>query len=145
MAEPELAWAVVSRLHGLGVQLAIDDFGIGYSSLAYLKRLPAGELKIDRSFVIDMVSEESDAVIVRSTIELGHNLGLQVVGEGVETRAAWDMLERFACDYAQGNYISAPLPPEHLTRLLPVVEWPFASELPAVRNFVEGLLNPPDS
>ena len=89
MADPALALEVLGRLHALGVGLALDDFGTGYSSMAYLKALPVDELKVDRSFVGHMASSNSDAVIVRYTIDLGHNLGLHVVAEGVETRDAW--------------------------------------------------------
>ena len=92
------------------MKLAIDDFGSGYSSLGYLKRLPVDVLKIDKSFVVNMGSDEHDAVIVRSTIELGHNLGLEVVAEGVESEATWSDLARFGCDLAQGYYLSRPMP-----------------------------------
>jgi EAL domain-containing protein (putative c-di-GMP-specific phosphodiesterase class I) len=82
MADPVLALEVLGRLHALGIGLALDDFGTGYSSMAYLKALPVDELKVDRSFVGHMAGSNSDAVIVRSTIDLGHNLGLHVVAEG---------------------------------------------------------------
>ena len=145
MADLDHAMEVLGLLHEMGVQLAIDDFGTGYSSLAYLKRLPASEIKIDKSFVIDITSEESDAVIVRSMIELGHNLGLRVVAEGVESRSAWEMLEVAGCELAQGHYIGPPLPADKLTPLLEKPEWPFAAESPVVRSVVEGLLAPTDS
>jgi EAL domain-containing protein (putative c-di-GMP-specific phosphodiesterase class I) len=99
----------------MGVKLAIDDFGTGYSSLAYLRRLPAEEIKIDRSFVIDMPLADSDAVIVRSTIDLGHNLGMRVVAEGVETREAFDLLASVECDLGQGYYMARPMTAEQLT------------------------------
>ncbi len=89
MADPTRALEILSRLHDMGVQLAIDDFGTGYSSMAYLKNLPVHELKIDRSFVTHMTSNTSDAVIVRSTVDLGRNLGLRVVAEGVEDQTTW--------------------------------------------------------
>ncbi|MGZ8650014.1 MAG: EAL domain-containing protein, partial [Solirubrobacteraceae bacterium] len=98
--------------------LSIDDFGTGYSSLANLKRLPVDMIKIDKSFVLEMATEHSDAAIVRSTIELAHNLGLQVIAEGVEDRQIWDELARLGCDYAQGFYLSRPLPADKLTRKL---------------------------
>jgi diguanylate cyclase len=90
--------------------LSIDDFGTGYSSLAYLKRLPVSELKIDKSFVMKMEEDESDRKIVRSTIDLGHNLNLKVVAEGIESRAVWDLLASMGCDFGQGYHISKPMP-----------------------------------
>jgi diguanylate cyclase (GGDEF)-like protein len=110
MADPERALATVARLSALGVRIAIDDFGTGYSSLAYLKKLPVDELKIDRSFVSQMLSDASDRAIVRSTIDLAHNLGLRVVAEGVEDEATWRLLGRLGCDEAQGYYLGRPSP-----------------------------------
>jgi diguanylate cyclase len=109
MADPARVRAVVERLKGIGVRLAVDDFGTGYSSLGYLKSLPVDVLKIDRSFVMAMDADESDRAIVRSTVELAHNLGLEVVAEGVENEAALDELARLGCDYAQGYLISRPV------------------------------------
>ena len=114
MVDPVRTMSVLGLLRDLGVVLSIDDFGTGYSSLAYLKKLQAHELKIDRSFVQGMASNSNDAVIVRSTIELGHNLGLQVVAEGVEDEAAWTMLRALSCDVVQGYHLSRPLPPTEL-------------------------------
>ncbi|GIF02809.1 hypothetical protein Asi03nite_03470 [Actinoplanes siamensis] len=110
MTDPERAMRVVTELHDLGVQLSIDDFGTGYSSLAYLKTLPVQELKIDRSFVGGMTTSDRDAVIVRSTVELGRNLGLRVIAEGVEDVATWQQLDAAGCDAIQGYYVSRPLP-----------------------------------
>ena len=118
MADPEHAEKVLAALHAMGVSLAIDDFGTGYSSLAYLRRLPVSELKIDKSFVIDAVREESAAVIVRSIIDLGRNLGLDVVAEGVENTAAWNLVAAGGCDLAQGDMLGVPGPPEDVTRSL---------------------------
>jgi diguanylate cyclase (GGDEF)-like protein len=118
LADPMRARAVLSRLDTMGVQLAIDDFGSGYSSLAYLKRLPVGEIKIDRAFVMNMQHDENDAVIVRSTIDLGRNLGLRVVAEGVENEATWHDLAQLQCDQAQGYFLTRPLPPADLTTWL---------------------------
>ncbi len=109
MQDPELAVRVLHLLRGFGIRLAIDDFGTGYSSLSQLKRLPVDELKIDKSFVLELAPDTDDAAIVRSTIELGHNLGLEVVAEGIETRQGWDLLTTFGCDYAQGYLLSKPL------------------------------------
>jgi EAL domain-containing protein (putative c-di-GMP-specific phosphodiesterase class I) len=105
----------------MGVELAIDDFGTGYSSLAYLRRLPVAELKIDRSFVGNMGSDPGDATIVTSTIELGHNLGLRVIAEGVEDQAALDALRRAGCDGAQGYLLGRPVPAEDLPRVAETV------------------------
>lgn len=109
MAEPERAREVLNTLDAMGIQVIIDDFGTGFSSLVYLKQLPVSTLKIDKSFVIDMMRDESDAAIVHSIIELAHNLGLQVVAEGVESDQSWSWLKTWGCDYAQGFYISHPL------------------------------------
>ena len=110
MSEPVRAVGCIRKLSALGFQIAIDDFGTGYSSMAYLRELLVAKIKIDKSFVKDMASNHNDAVIVRSTVELGHNLGLKVVAEGVEDQAAWDKLKGLGCDSAQGYYMSRPLP-----------------------------------
>ncbi|PIF93160.1 diguanylate cyclase/phosphodiesterase [Acidovorax sp. 62] len=110
MDDPQRAEAMLNRLSEQGFKLSIDDFGTGYSSLAYLKRLPVDELKIDKSFVMGMEAGEDDAMIVRSTIDLAHNLGLTVVAEGVETAAILERLRALACDEAQGYHISRPVP-----------------------------------
>ncbi|HEY4138665.1 MAG TPA: bifunctional diguanylate cyclase/phosphodiesterase, partial [Casimicrobiaceae bacterium] len=96
-------------LHSLGCRLAIDDYGTGYSSLAYLRRLPLNEIKIDKSFVQRMARDASDAVIVRSTIDLAHNIGLNVVAEGVEDETTLERLRAMGCDMAQGYHVSKPL------------------------------------
>jgi diguanylate cyclase len=93
----------------LGVGIAIDDFGTGYSSMAHLKRLPISEIKIDKSFVVDLVDNTSDAAIVKSMVELARGLGLGVVAEGVETEATWQHLHDLGCTTAQGFYLSRPL------------------------------------
>lgn len=109
MSEPERALVVLHRLRECGISLSIDDFGTGYSSLAHLKRMPVQELKIDQSFVRNLDATSEDAVIVRSTIEMSHNLGLKVVAEGVEYQHSLDLLGRWHCDTAQGYLISRPL------------------------------------
>jgi len=109
MEDPAHAQRVLDRLAELGVQLSIDDYGTGYSSLSYIMRLPVQELKIDRSFISRMASDEEISTIVRSTIDLGHNLGLKVVAEGVEDLPAWNMLRSLGCDDAQGFFMSRPL------------------------------------
>jgi diguanylate cyclase (GGDEF)-like protein len=115
MSEPRRAMSVLGRLRSMGVKLAVDDFGTGYSSLAYLKQLPVSTIKIDKSFVIPMVENEDDAAIVRSTIDLGRNLGLEVVAEGVESEEAWCRLAENGCDLAQGYHLSKPVAPADLT------------------------------
>jgi EAL domain-containing protein (putative c-di-GMP-specific phosphodiesterase class I) len=118
MADPELALKTVKRISEMGVRLSIDDFGTGYSSLAYLKKLPVDEIKIDKSFVMNMTNDESDEMIVRSTIDLAHNLGLDVIAEGVDSEEIWNKLGKLECDGAQGFYLCVPLPAEELVRWL---------------------------
>jgi diguanylate cyclase (GGDEF)-like protein len=113
MADPIRAATVLDELHAMGVRIAIDDFGTGYSSLVHLKRLPVDTIKIDRSFVMNMASDD-DAAIVRSTIDLAHNLGLKVVAEGVETESHWRQLAALGCDYGQGYFIARPAPAERI-------------------------------
>src|ERR1700759_5030063 len=118
MTDPARAEATLDRLSQIGLTLSVDDFGTGYSSLANLKRLPVDVIKIDKSFVMEMAVDASDAAIVRSTIDLAHNLGLRVVAEGVESEDAWRSLEALGCDYAQGVYLSRPLPAGAATRMI---------------------------
>ena len=112
------ATVLLSRIKEMGVGIAIDDFGTGFSSLSYLKKLPVRELKIDKSFVINMNHDESDAMIVRSTIDLAHNLGLIVVAEGVENQAVLERLQALGCDLIQGYHLCHPLPPDQLENWL---------------------------
>ncbi len=109
MNDPVRALEVLNRLHALGVRLSIDDFGTGYSSMAYLKNLPVHELKVDRSFVTHMRQQQSERVIVRSTIDLAHNLGLRVVAEGVEDKETWQELDLLGCDTIQGYHLAKPM------------------------------------
>ncbi len=115
MIDPESAFEVAEQLRQLGVNLSVDDFGTGQSSLAYLKRFPLYELKIDKSFVMQMTQDENDAVIVSATIDLAHNLGLQVTAEGVETEEHASLLKDLGCDVAQGYFFSRPLPADQMT------------------------------
>jgi diguanylate cyclase (GGDEF)-like protein len=132
MTDPARAEATLTRLSQIGLTLSIDDFGTGYSSLANLKRLPVDVIKIDKSFVMEMAVDASDAAIVRSTIDLAHNLGLRVVAEGVESEDAWRHLEALGCDYAQGYYLSRPLPADAATRM--IRERGTARHAPQLRN-----------
>lgn len=109
MRQPERALEILNQLNGQGLGISIDDYGTGYSSLAYLKQLPVQELKIDQSFIRAMLVNEDDAIIVRSTIELAHNLGLRTVAEGVEDRDTWAILASLGCDLIQGYYASRPV------------------------------------
>ncbi len=118
IADPDRALGILNRINQLGVRLSIDDFGTGYSSLAYLKKLPVSELKIDKSFVTEMNVNPSDHTIVNATIQLGHNLGLKVVAEGVESQDIFNRLKTMGCDYQQGYFISRPLPPDELLKAL---------------------------
>jgi diguanylate cyclase (GGDEF)-like protein len=134
MANPERAAVVLERLREIGVALSIDDFGTGYSSLTYLRTLPAGELKIDRSFVRDIDANEGNATIARSVINLAHGLGLQVVAEGVETEAELRKLLSLGCDLAQGYLIGRPMPASDYVNFLGAhAKSPFARMLAALR------------
>jgi diguanylate cyclase (GGDEF)-like protein len=139
MTDPARAEATLDRLSQIGLTLSVDDFGTGYSSLANLKRLPVDVIKIDKSFVIEMAVDASDAAIVRSTIELAHNLGLRVVAEGVESEDAWRHLEALGCDFAQGYYLSRPLPAEAATRLIRERGTGRDIEAPPALRVVQGL------
>ena len=114
MDDPIRAQLTLEGLNAMGVELSIDDFGTGYSSLAYLKRLPVDELKIDKSFVMNMEHDADDAAIVRSTIDLAHNMGLRVVAEGIESVAVWNLLAAMGCDHGQGYFMSRPIPAAQL-------------------------------
>jgi diguanylate cyclase (GGDEF)-like protein len=130
MADPIRAARVIGELHDAGIAVVIDDFGSGYSSLAHLARLPVSELKVDRLFVTDVTVNREDAMITRSCIDLGHNLGLRVVAEGVETEECWDFLRNLGCDLVQGFFISGPMPPERLSRWLHERSTPASSPTP---------------
>ena len=110
MTEPVRAQRLLEALAALGVRLSIDDFGAGYTSLGQLKHLPITELKIDKSFVMTMTEDTSNSLIVHSVVDLGHNLGLTIVAEGVESAAALAVLRDYDCDIAQGYHLSRPIP-----------------------------------
>jgi diguanylate cyclase (GGDEF)-like protein len=131
MADPAAAREVLVRLHALGARIVVDDFGIGHSSLAYLRELPVDEMKIDRSFVIDMFTDRNNGVIVRSTIDLAHNLGLRVTAEGVETREAFEALRALGCDLGQGYFISRPLPLTEFAHWMETSPWSIGGSRPA--------------
>lgn len=116
MNDPVRARNIMHELNAMGVELSVDDFGTGFSSLGYLKMLPVSELKIDKSFVMNMLEDENDAIIVHSTIELAHNLGLKVVAEGVEDQTTLLQLRNLKCDVAQGYYFSRPIPETELAK-----------------------------
>lgn len=123
MSDPITARRVMRRLSNMGFHMSIDDFGTGYSSLSYLKQLPVDEIKIDKSFVRKMDENENDAVIVRATIDLAHNLGLKVVAEGVESSQVWSEIQTLGCDSAQGYFIREPVKAEELARWMRSSEW----------------------
>jgi EAL domain-containing protein (putative c-di-GMP-specific phosphodiesterase class I) len=139
MEDPQLAMQSLERYRAAGLAVAIDDYGSGLSSLAYLKNFPATELKIDKAFVLNIGSSQRDALLVRSTIDLGHSLGMQVTAEGVETDTALSLLSLMGCDAAQGYFISRPMPLRDLIGFLdrgpdPAMQLPPANALAAVAN-----------
>ncbi len=123
MSDPANALEIIRTLDAMGVKISIDDFGTGYSSLAYLKKLPVDELKIDRSFVLDLDKDKDNQMIVRSTIDLAHSLGLSVVAEGIESESVMKMLNGYGCDKVQGYYLCKPKPAEDVTRWLQESHW----------------------
>jgi len=128
MEDPDQVKSILMTLSNMGIKIAIDDFGTGYSSLAYLKNLPVHEIKIDKSFVLEMDKDKEDATIVKSTIELGHTLGLSVVAEGVEGAEAWRMLQELGCNYGQGYYMARPLPPGQVRSWLLESPWGYGEK-----------------
>ena len=123
MADPERAMETLSRLRRIGVRLAIDDFGKGYSSLAYLHRLSVDEVKIDKSFVLNITTDGSNVAIARATIELGRSLDFETVAEGVEDQGTWEVLASLGCDMAQGYHIAPPMSGAELERWLKESRW----------------------
>ncbi|MFM0336746.1 putative bifunctional diguanylate cyclase/phosphodiesterase [Paraburkholderia fungorum] len=136
MDDPNHAIETLDRLHALGIRLAVDDFGTGYSSLSYLKRMPVDELKIDKSFVMGMTQHKDDETIVRSTIDLAHNMGLKVVAEGVESEEVLERLRELRCDLVQGYHLTRPLPPVKLEAWL--IDW----EISQSNKGAQGLESP---
>ncbi|GAA3973942.1 hypothetical protein GCM10022278_33780 [Allohahella marinimesophila] len=126
MSDPDRALAVLHALHKMAVGLSIDDFGTGYSSLAYIKRLPVQEIKLDRSFVMNLdQATGGDQVIVETSIRMAHALALKIVAEGVETKNTFDILTSMGCDVLQGYYMSRPIPFEALQCMLRETEGVF--------------------
>jgi diguanylate cyclase (GGDEF)-like protein len=123
MEDQERALQILTRLADMGVRLSIDDFGTGYSSLQYLSKLPVKEIKIDRSFVMDMIENDKHAMIVRATIDLAHNLDLEVIGEGTLNADVFEQLQQLGCDAAQGDYISMPVSAADFERWAQSAAW----------------------
>ena|SRR6266704_838217 len=136
--DPAHAIGNMKRLSALGCRLAIDDYGTGYSSLSYLRHLPVHELKIDKTFVMGMARGPSDTFIVRSTIDLAHNMSLAVVAEGVEDEATFDQLRALGCDMAQGYWLSRPLGASEIPAWVRDSAWaqPVVPELKTLRGVV---------
>lgn len=139
LEDGQRALSTAEDLRALGVHLSIDDFGTGFSSLSYLRTLPATEIKVDRSFVLNLMRDERDEVIVRSTIDLGHNLGLKVTAEGVEDAATLERLSHLGCDLAQGFHIAKPMPLTHF------VAWLTTSGHRVARSGIQGAWKPSTS
>ena len=133
MAEPQVALETLTRLSRMGFRIFIDDFGTGYSSLAYLQKLPVNAIKIDKSFVLPMLEDEAAALIVRSTLGLGHNLGLQVIAEGVESKEVCERLTAWGCDEVQGYYLSPPMPVSEFSTWIKAAQWPLRGASPEIR------------
>ena len=123
MINPELSLEILHEMRALGVGISIDDFGTGFSSLAYLKNMPAAELKIDKAFVLHMLENDKDASIVKSTIDLAHSLGMHVVAEGIEKRAVLEKLTEMGCDYGQGYLMGRPMSFDEMKEWLEQSYW----------------------
>jgi len=129
MEEPDNVISALHRLNAMGLRISIDDFGIGYSSLTYLQQLPVNELKIDKSFGLSLIDDANSVVIVRSTIDLAHKLGLRVVAEGVESKDTLDLLNQLGCDAVQGYYLGKPMPMREMLDWVIENEWEDAPEI----------------
>jgi diguanylate cyclase (GGDEF)-like protein/PAS domain S-box-containing protein len=123
MADPAASLHVLNELHGKGFKLFVDDFGTGYSSLSYLMKLPMDVIKIDHSFTMNMIEDPHAAAIVKSTIEIAHNMGMEVIAEGTASKEIWDALARLSCDEAQGSYVSMPMPAQEFSAWLGHSSW----------------------
>ena len=123
MANPKKSLEILDEFQKIGFGVSIDDFGTGYSSFTYLKNLPADELKIDKSFVTNMVNDKKDESIVKAAIDLGHTLGLKIVAEGVEDKNTLELLTSLNCDYAQGYYMAKPMPCDEIIEWMKVSKW----------------------
>ena len=123
MMNPKKSLEILNEFHKLGFGVSIDDFGTGYSSLAYLKNLPADEIKIDKSFVMNMANDKKDESIVKAAVDLAHTLGLKIVAEGVEDEKTLDILTDMGCNYAQGYYMAKPMPCDDLLEWMQDSEW----------------------
>jgi diguanylate cyclase (GGDEF)-like protein len=123
MQDPLHALEVMKHLNEMGLTLSIDDYGTGYSSMAYLRSLPVHEIKIDKSFVLKLANSRGDEILVRSTIDLGHNLGLKVTAEGVEDAASIEILKAYGCETAQGYFVSKPLPADEFAKFFTTSRW----------------------
>ena len=128
MSDPPRALEMLRALEGLGINLAVDDFGTGYSSVVFLKQMAATVLKIDKRFVVALSRNDNDAVIVRSMIDLAHNIGMRVVAEGVEDKQSYEILTAWRCDAVQGYYISQALESEEFALWLRQTSWGFGPE-----------------
>ena len=117
MTDPETSHDVLNQIREIGAKVSIDDFGTGYSSMAYLKRIPADELKIDRAFVMGMLSDDGDYSIVKHSIAIASSFGLEVVAEGIESKQELDALRELGCNYAQGYYICKPVPASQFVQI----------------------------
>lgn len=123
MRNPKKSLEILNEFHQLGFRISIDDFGTGYSSLAYLKDLPADEIKIDKSFVMNMANDSKDESIVKAAVDLGHTLGLKIVAEGIEDQKTFNLLAAMGCDYAQGFYMATPMPCEEVLLWMKESDW----------------------
>ncbi|MDH3514346.1 MAG: EAL domain-containing protein, partial [Gammaproteobacteria bacterium] len=127
MVDPKSSLETLSRFHDIGVKLSIDDFGTGYSSLAYVKKMPVNELKIDKSFVMNMDKDKGDAMIVRTVIDMAHNFEIAVTAEGVESQEILEQLAELGCDCAQGFHMAKPMPAADLMKWLQDSPWSLQS------------------